>query len=400
MRRLPLWVVSVAWLLEPIHAAGWERVQIKIGETVNIVPQGTRLVRGMLGIIRHPDGSIFVNTQTGGLARSRDQGKTWSLIPAEKAFALGVSRDGRLWLADGVKDASQLVVRHSSDSGETWTTTALDVSDLSPESSRRPYNWTGDDYNTFIERPDGTLMFSAGLRRIPWFYEDPSLMEDGLVSPDADVGGLFLFRSRDGGKSWGEPSLVHEFASEVGYAVDPADSDRILAMTRIQRPLLAGEDRSETLKKTGAPASIESNMPSIYKNGLLLESRDGGRTFAEVPGGLTGFYEIRGTIFWTADNRVVVTHQGAHPGGGPDGTLLARISLDGGRRWLDGTATGTTAMNQSRKFVLVPRPPGHSFTAPSVQISENRFLSVYFHGNLSRNIAMVSGVFWRLEHLP
>jgi hypothetical protein len=242
-------------------------------------------------------------------------------------------------------------------------------------------------------------MFSAGLRRIPWFYEDPSLMKDGLVSPGADVGGLFLFRSRDGGRSWGEPTLVHEFASEAGYAADPADPDRIMAMTRIQRPLLAGEDRSETLKKTGAPASLESHVPAIYKNGLLLESRDGGRTFAEVPGGLTGFYEIRGTILWTADNRVVVTHQGAHPGGSPDGTLLARISLDGGRRWLDGTASGTTAMNQSRKFVLVPRSPGHSFTAPSLQISENRFLSVYFHGNLSRNISMVSGVFWSLEHL-
>ena len=271
MRRPLLCVVSLAWLLEPSHAAGWERVQVKIGETVNIVPQGTQLVRGMLGIVRHPDGSIFVNTQTGGLARSRDQGKTWSLIPAERAFALGVSRDGRLWLADHVKDSSQLVVRHSSDSGETWTTTVLDISDLSPESSRRPYDWTGDDYNTFIERPDGTLMFSAGLRRIPWFYEDPSLMEDGLVSPDADVGGLFLFRSRDGGKSWGEPSLVHGYASEAGYAVDPADSDRILAMTRIQRPLLAGEDRSETLKKTGAPASTESNYPSIHGQWCFLE---------------------------------------------------------------------------------------------------------------------------------
>ncbi len=218
--------------------------------------------------------------------------------------------------------------------------------------------------------------------------------------PDADVGGLFLFRSRDGGKSWGEPSLVHEFASEVGYAVDPADPDRILAMTRIQRPLLAGEDRSETLKKTGAPASIESNMPSIYKNGLLLESRDGGRTFAEGSG------RAHRILRDSRDHPL----DGGQPGGGdpsggapgwrpgrnPAGQNQSRRRPALARRH----GNRDTAMNQSRKFVLVPMPPGHSFTAPSVQISENRFLSVYFHGNLSRNIAMVSGVFWRLEHLP
>ena len=75
MRRLLLCAVSLAWLPVPVHAAGWEHVRVKIGETVNIVPQGTQLVRGMLGIVRHPDGSIFVNTQTGGLARSRTKGR-------------------------------------------------------------------------------------------------------------------------------------------------------------------------------------------------------------------------------------------------------------------------------------------------------------------------------------
>ena len=54
-------------------------------------------------------------------------------------------------------------------------------------------------------------------------------------------------------------------------------------------------------------------------------------------------------------------------------------------------------MNQSTKFVLLPYPPGHSFTAPTVEVSDNRFLTVYFHGNLSQNRAMVSGVFWHLD---
>ncbi len=57
-------------------------------------------------------------------------------------------------------------------------------------------------------------------------------------------------------------------------------------------------------------------------------------------------------------------------------------------------------MNQAKKFGLGAYPPGHSFTAPTVALSENRFLTVYFHGNLARNIAAVSGVFWHLENLP
>lgn len=124
-----------------------------------------------------------------------------------------------------------------------------------------------------------------------------------------------------------------------------------------------------------------------------MESQDRGRTFDEIPGGRTEVYEIRSTILWVRNNTVVVTQQGANPGGAPNGRLLARISLDGGRRWLNGTKPGTPFMNQSRKFVLVPRSSGHSFTASTVEISDNRFLTAYYHGDLSKNISSISGVF-------
>ena len=373
------------------------RVRVEIEGEVEIVPPGSGQGRGMLGIVRHPDGSIFVNTQTRGLVRSTDNGRTWQAIEAENAFALGVTRDGRLWLAGpkGPKAQNAISVSYSADRGRSWKATLVDGAALAP-SSKRPYNWVGDDYNTFLESPDGTLMLGVGGRYLPWYYRDPDLMQDGLVRPDADIGGLFLIRSTDGGASWGNPTLMHPFVCEVGLAADPFDSDHLLAMTRIQRPLLAGEDRKSTLEKTGCPDDVPSPEPSIYKNGLLLESHDRGRTFREVPGSLTGYYEHRGTILWTGNNVVVVTHQAGNRS--PRyGALFARISLDGGKTWADGTPSGTSQMNQSTRFELVPKPPGHSFTAPTLELSRDRFLTPYLHGSIAAGTATVTGVFWRLE---
>ncbi|MCY3758793.1 MAG: sialidase family protein [Acidobacteria bacterium] len=370
------------------------RVRVEIEGEVEIVPPGSGQGRGMLGIVRHPDGSIFVNTQSRGLVRSTDNGRTWEAIEAENAFALGVTRDGRLWLA-GPKAEDAVSVSYSADRGRSWTAARVDGAVLAP-SSKQPFDWVGDDYNTFLEGPDGTLMLGVGARYLPWYYRDPDLLQDGLVRPDADLGGLFLIRSTDGGASWGDPTLMHPFVCEVGLAADPFNPDRILAMTRIQRPLLAGEDRESTLEKTGCPDEVPSPEPSIYKNGLLLESHDRGRTFREVPGSLTGYYEHRGTILWTGDNVVVVTHQASNQSE-RYGALFARISLDGGKTWANGSPSGTPRMNQSTRFELVPKPPGHSFTAPTLELSRDRFLTPYLHGSIAAGTATVTGVFWRIE---
>ena len=373
------------------------RVRVEIEGEVEIVPPGSGQGRGMLGIVRHPDGSIFVNTQTRGLVRSTDNGRTWEAIEAENAFALGLTRDGRLWLA-GQTAQNAVSVSRSSDRGLSWTATLVDGAGLAP-ASKRPYDWVGDDYNTFLEGPDGTLMLGVGARYLPWYYRDPNLMRDGLVRLDADVGGLFLIRSTDGGTSWGDPTLMHPFVCETGLAADPFNPNHLLAMTRIQRPLLAGENRKKTQEKTGFPPDLPSPEPSIYKNGLLLESHDRGRTFREVPGSLTGYYEHRGTILWTSDNLVVVTHQAGNRS--PRyGALFARISLDGGKTWADGTPSGTSRMNQSTRFELVPKPPGHSFTAPTLELSRDRFLTPYLHGSIAAGTATITGVFWRLERSP
>lgn len=165
-----------------------------------------------------------------------------------------------------------------------------------------------------------------------------------------------MFHSTDRGATWGDPTRVYPFTCEIAHAVDPNDADHLRSMTRTQRALLAGEDFDATVDRTGCPPDTPADHAVIYKNGLLIESTDGGRTYREVPGALTGYYEHRGTILWTRRNIVVVTHQGGDPGGhAPDGRLLARISLDGGRTWVDGSVGGTRRFNASMKFAIVPQ---------------------------------------------
>jgi hypothetical protein len=126
---------------------------------------------------------------------------------------------------------------------------------------------------------------------------------------------------------------------------------------------------------------------------MLLESKDGGRSFKEAAGGLIGFYEHRGTIFWAPNDVIVIAHQGAKKG-----EVFARISLDGGKTWVNGTKKGTPMLNKSKKIELVPSPPGHSFMTPTVEISPNHFLTTYAHLDArSKNLMMVSGVFWHIQ---
>ena len=380
-------------------------VNITIGGEVTIIAPGTGLDRAMLGIVRHPDGTIYVNPQTQPcLYKSADDGETWAPVPVnlpdapgrQNQFSLGVTRDGRLWLMHQ-SNMQELFVSCSADGGGTWQTTPIDFGAFAPTAPELPYATATDDYNTFLERPDGKLMAAAGLRYDESYHKDPAKRVDGLMRRDVDVGGQILFRTTDGGKTWGDPTLVGPHVFEVGYALDPTDPDRMLAMTRVQGALLAGEDREAAIRETGCPPDTPSNEGSIYKNGLLLESSDGGRCFHEVPGGLNEYYGHRGTILWTESNVVVVTHQSAEWLLRPDGgnPVLARISLDGGRTWVDGTERGTPYMNQSQKFTLVPRHPGHSFTAPTVELAANSFLTVYLYEGHDGN--GVNAVLWQLE---
>ena len=369
--------------------------EVRLEGEVLLDPEESGLLRSMLGMVTHPDGSIYVNTQTQQrLYKSVDQGRSWTRLPVNLPDAppgqvqhgLYAARDGSLWLMHQSPGGKDLFVSVSSDSGITWKTTAIDFGPLSPGGSEDPYAFCFNDYNTFFQEADGTIVLGVGLR---YPNHNDYQQEDRSRTGFHET----LIRSRDGGQTWGDPTEVHQHVAETGYAVDPNDPMRVLAMTRIQRPPFPGEDVEAMSKRSGAPPGASA----IYKQGILLESKDGGRTFRELPGSLNEYYGHRGTILWTPSNVVVITHQGGVPGkSAPDGTVLARISPDGGRTWLDGTRPGTLSMADSTRFLLVPNPPGHSFTAPTVEVEPDRFLTVYNTRHPGWESRAVKGIFWRL----
>ncbi|MAV38451.1 MAG: hypothetical protein CMJ59_23690 [Planctomycetaceae bacterium] len=370
------------------------RFDVKIDRRVTVVPPGSGLKRAMLGMVRHPDGSILLNLQTQPvLLRSRDNGKNWTRVPLElpdappkqKLHALAVSRDGRLWLMHQSSGGKDLFVSVSKEPFQrtpvaqlTWMTTRIDYTRLAPH-RERPFAFCYNDYNTFFQQRDGTMALGVGLR-----YED----SNDYQQQDQSRPGFHetLIRSRDGGRTWGDPTEVHAHVAETCYAIDPNNPKHILAMTRKQRMLLRGEDAANVARQAGVPPGTA--WP--WKGAILLESKDGGQSFREVPGSYLGYYSHRATMLWTKENVIVAPHTASGP---RDYRLVVNISVDGGKTWVDGTKHGASAMSKARDFELVPNPPGFSYTTPTVRVSRNHFLTVHCSGTPMA----VKGVFWHIE---
>jgi len=376
------------------------RIDVKIDKRGTIVPPGT-LTRAMMSMVRHPDGAIFLNTQSGSLYKSTNNGESWTPVsvklvnvpPKQTLHGLGVNRKGRLLLVHQTpghdpKDkrlyGQDLFVSYSDDGGRTWTTSQTDFRKFPPGIPNMKFHEDGN--RTFIEQTDGTLMFTTtivaaenyGAKHPPKSPPQPPNYEYG--GKPQDLFGDIIFRSTDGGKTWGDPTRVYTDLNphESALAIDPKNPKHILEFARIQRLVRPEEDAEEMMRKTGNPKPY-------YKQAALFESTDGGRKFRLAHGGMTDWYGHRGSIVWTKRNVVVLTHNA----GQNDSRVLARISLDGGRTWVNGNEQGTPLMTKSTKFVLAP---SHSFTTPTVELADNHFLTVYCIGDFA-----VKGVFWHLE---
>ena len=406
----------------PASGISDHRVEMKIDQSVDILPAGSP--PGMMKMVRAPDGSIYLNTQSSvarrALLESTDGGNTWSpflvkfsdprVWPSQTLAAFTVASDGQLWavhqpgmidhggIAREVKKPwpkgklKPLWASCSSDGGRTWQSTRIDVGQLVPPGyGKAPFVKTTSGYACFIERPDGTMMFAANM-----FYQFTKFAP--FLNPDPARRGIpyVMIRTKDGGKTWADPTFVRRWgATETDFAVDPKDPDHILAISRKQRGLVPGEDKETAYRQARAPLS----WPYPFKGSQLLESTDGGRTFQEVANAYTGLYGHRGTICWTDRDVVIASYmfnpdlpQGARATGPPKVLhTAAGVSLDGGKTWVDGTKAGTTCFEKARRFVLSPR----GGTQPTIEVAPNRYLTAYADEGGS-----VKGLVWHLVDAP
>ncbi len=423
-RRLDSMIMLVALALAgcaPPAGGSLADVQLFIEDEVILAPASARL--NAHNVVRGPDGAIWLNTgePDPGLFRSTDQGRTWETIavklsdvpPGQHLGGFHAARDGSLWLVhqaapyrivDGESIEStdrRGFFSISTDGGQTWETRELDQARFAPDPEADPYTsidiaWC---HPNFVERPDGSAFYSISMRYDDW--EDYS-QADQTRPGVRDV----MVRTRNGGRTWGDPTIVHQHATETAYAVDPNDPDHIFAATRIQRKGLPGEDLQAIRKLTAMDMTPPNYMPDwAYKNGILLESTDGGRSFREVPGGLFGFGSYRWSAIWTEEDWLILASTaGQDPGQRKSpGDQVLRISLNGGKTWLDGTEKGTSTAAKAKKFMVVPgyrdvgKADHYSASVPAtIQIAENRFLTFCTY----KKDRILRGRFWRLENLP
>ena len=210
-------------------------------------------------------------------------------------WLLQVSEDGRLLNISQAHSSAELpIVWASDDDGETWE--QLCQIDVAP------------------------------LRNIG--VESMTRLNDGtLLVPIHSSNTEYVFRSRDGGRTFPYRSILGDWCCEVNIADLP--SDRLLAVIRYQRSSLP-DDPSDLLERTGA-AAFGSNFP--YKHVFLADSADGGVTWTNLRQLTTVFGQCHGAAVGLRNDRVVVVHDHRYPRELASGRAL--VSRDGGQTWED-----------------------------------------------------------------
>ncbi len=266
-----------------------------------------------------------------GLSRSTDGGRTWS--PPQTVFdmpdaddgviASAVLRDGTImlgavsytWQGEAYQNrvdwtADPYIIK-SVDQGRTWSRPVkVDV---------RPYTW-GYPFGHILELDDGTLLLSGYGGYLPRGPEDDPAEAKELIAsgkspgkPEQQRGDFsFVVRSRDGGKTWGDSSLIARGFNEV--SVLSVKGGRLLAVMRSQGAgHLSSSISSDQGDHWSAPVQITEDRE--HPGDLLRLSS--GRillTFGQrnKPYGVQAMISNDEGITWSRRERVMLAWDGDH----------------------------------------------------------------------------------------
>lgn len=309
---------------------------VTVTEGLGYFPVAIRLKNGdILAVLRGGAPHIGVKGRL-DLVRSTDGGRTWSKpwTVADEAEddrnpALGQLRDGTVilgyvvargydetglrfkgkrqdWIFEGV------YLTRSRDNGKTWT---------KPERSQTTYDFYNgkgaiSPYGKIVQTKDGAALMAVYFE----FHDDR-----GNES--------YVFRSTDGGKTWGQPALIGRHYNETGLAV---------------------------LKDGSIVAALRSE-----KGGNLATSfsSDGGRTWS-TPTQVTADREHPADLIQLSGGRLLMTFGERNE---PRGAR-AVISSDNGKTWSTQTP-----------FILAnDAPNGDTGYPSSVETAPGRITTLYY----------------------
>lgn len=289
-------------------------------------------------------------------ARSGDGGLRWSeprvLVDSPESegnLALGVLRDGTVLLGYETfqilrgKDAPPArylayQVMRSSDHGRSWSSPVKIPDD--------PDSLALASYSSILQLADGTLLMPLYA-----YVEDE---EGGAGQQSSPRHFSYVYRSHDGGRSWGDRSLIAAGFNETNLV--HLKSGKLLAVMR------------EEQKPPGRSA--------------LAESTDGGRHWSR-PRYVTGASQHPAGLLQMPDGTVVLSHGVRHP---PYGAQ-ALLSRDGGRTW-----------DRTRKIMLGYHSWGGGGYPCTIRLDSGHLLTLYY-GNSRRggqSFPFVEAVRWNL----
>ncbi len=273
-----------------------------------------------------------------GLHRSADGGHTWSKSPLNAQLghilsAFTVLRDDTFLIAfEPDRQRRQIHFARSTDLGLSWMVQdgAINI---------RPWKTIFATNNDFLELPDGTILLTVGHAMSVNNYQDDDTGEDLPMPLKSSFG--FVYRSRDGGLTWGDRSMVSMYGSEVHLALHP--SGKLVAAIRKNRAhRLPGDPTSVFALKQqhgyspqcddGLIDATDARISNRIKAMFYCESYDDGYTWVNEQQVAT-FKQCSGDVVLLDDGTLVMTYDHRYDDHVAAVGIRARVSYDAGATW-------------------------------------------------------------------